>query len=101
MTSNYSEDSTLKVRYHTVCLISMPREPSQSGDNHQGEVVSYYNNVTGSLYVTQVGSATANFSYQNTCLFTECTIGDWEADVVRNATNADIGIINSGSIGYC
>jgi hypothetical protein len=66
----------------------------------QADVVDYYANVVASLYTTQVGTAGTNISYESNCLYTECTIGNWQADKLREVTNTTMAFINSGSIGY-
>lgn len=68
-------------------------------DLEQDDVVTYYSDVVNALYTTQLGEAAVNISFEEQCLFTQCTIGSWQADVLREATGTDIGMVNSGSLG--
>lgn len=45
-----------------------------------------------------IGRTSLPLSYDHTCLFGECAIGDWAADVFRSFGRTQIGLCNGGSI---
>jgi 5'-nucleotidase len=45
-----------------------------------------------------VGKAAIDIEWQNSCVFGECAIGGWIADVFRNVTGTRIGLVNGGAV---
>ncbi|SPN79254.1 5'-nucleotidase/apyrase [Brazilian cedratvirus IHUMI] len=45
-----------------------------------------------------IGFAAIDIEYQGQCVFSECAIGDWSVDVLRNFGQTQIGLFNGGSI---
>nr|WIL04574.1 serine-threonine/tyrosine kinase fused to nucleotidase [Cedratvirus duvanny] len=45
-----------------------------------------------------IGLASVDIEYQGQCVFSECAIGDWSVDVLRNMGKTQVGLFNGGSI---